>query len=96
MNKEEIINIVSKVTGISYEGMKLSRPVSVLFAKYAAIIMMHEEGYSAIEIGEALKTHRTNIHSAIRVINDLLETNRTFKNTYLACIAKVSEMEDAA
>jgi hypothetical protein len=60
------------------------------------MLLLREEAYSNVQIAILFGYQRSNITHAFAAINNLLETNKTFKKTYLACIAYLAELEDAA
>jgi hypothetical protein len=94
MSTEEVVDIVKTVTGIDVTTAGNTDPEA--FARYIAIVMMDEEGYSKIQISAAIGIGRPHVYTILDRTKDLLRFNRTFKNTYLACIARMAELEDNA
>jgi hypothetical protein len=90
----DILFLVQCETQVAFSTMVEGKSTEVLFARYVAIIMMHEEGIPHAEIARIFKMHRTNIYYAIKTIDNLLGYNRPFKNMYLACIKRLAEMEE--
>jgi hypothetical protein len=93
---KKVIEIVEEVTGTNFAGMRDRKPVTHVFARYAAMLIMREEGICNIKIAALFGYQRSNITHAFNTINSLLETNKVFKTIYLACIARLAELEDAA
>lgn len=96
MSKEQIVNLVSEVTGVAAAEMGKNSPTKALFARYVSIIMLHEADYLPADIAPIFGIHRTNVYSALKTIDDLLSTNKPFKTMYLNCVGRRSELEDAA
>jgi hypothetical protein len=96
MIKEDIITLVQTLTGIELAGMKRSKPETALFARYVAIVIMIEEGYSKPEVAACFEVDRTSVYYALKSVDDLLVYNKKFKKMYLACIKRIAEMEEAA
>ena len=93
MSNTDILFIVQYETGVKLSEMKESRHTPRLFAKYLAIIMLHEKGEPATIIARLFDSHRTAIYMAIPVINNLLAFDKLFKHLYANCMAKKKEME---
>lgn len=96
MSIEQIVNLVSEVTGVTAEEMKKNSPTKALFARYVSIMMLHEAEYQPGDIAPVFSIHRTSVYPAIKTIGSLLENNKPFKTMYLNCVGRRSEMEDAA
>jgi hypothetical protein len=81
-------------TGIPLVEMVKDKRNENLEARYLAIVLMHEEGYSAPEMAKALGIHRTSPHHALKSVDDLLSTYKPFKRMYLACIKRIADKEN--
>jgi len=95
MTKEQILKVVKDETGVDLTDRDnvRSKHTPNLFARYAAIVLMHEEGHKPEDIASLFELHRTAIYYALISINSLLETNKQFKKMYLACIKRIAENE---
>lgn len=96
MSAEQIVSLVSEVTGVTMDNMQKNTPTKALFARYVSISMLNEAGYQPADIAPLFGIHRTNVYSALKTIDDLLRLNKPFKTMYLDCIGRRSELEDAA
>lgn len=96
MSKEQIVNLVSEVTGVAMEDMRKNTPTKALFARYVSIMLLHEAEYHPVDIALVLGIHRTNVYASLKTIDDLLRLNKPFKTMYLECVGRRSELEDAA
>jgi hypothetical protein len=93
---KKIIEIVEEVTSTPFASMRDRKPLTNVFARYTAMLMMREEGVCNIKIATLFGYQRSNITHTFNTIANLLETNKTFKTMYLACIARLAQLEDAA
>lgn len=92
MTKESVIELVKEVSGIDAIHGKV-KTESMLYARYAATVIMFEEGYSHTEIADHFSMSRCNTYNALRSADHMLRYNRQFKDLYLSCIAKIAENE---
>jgi hypothetical protein len=92
----DILFAVQCETQMPLSGIVSGKSTEVLFARYVAIMLMHEEGIGHVEIAGIFGMHRTNIYYAMKTIDGLLQCNRPFKNMYLACIKRMAEMEEVS
>ena len=90
----EIIDVVTAVTGITHDQMKTDGRFEYLDAKYLATVIMHEEGYAVKAIANCFNQNRSTPHGALKAADKLLATDQKFKTNYLACIARIADMED--
>lgn len=100
MTPKEIIAIVEDETGLQIIGLRKKNTWHVTLARYAAILMMHEEGVDRASISAALDADRATSYKALEAIEVLLEAGRKtkmskdFKKMYLACNARRCEIEE--
>jgi len=95
MKGGDIIAIVEKQTGFTLSQMKATRKDEVLKPRYLLTLLLHEEGWSADRIAELFTRNRTGTGKALKNADKLLGNDKYFKKNYLACVAKITELEDA-
>jgi len=97
MKPSEVIKIVEDVTGISLDDMKKRKPVTNLFARYSAMLLMVSEcAANDAVISQYFAIGPGNVRNALMTADSLLQTNKTFKKIFMSCMGKLTEMEDAA
>lgn len=96
MKKHKILNIVAQELGYSIDDiLSKGRKADVLYARYIAIAILREEGYTTKEIGSlftAFSRNSISIHYVL-VFNDLLSYNRKFKDMYLKAVRAVEDYD---
>jgi hypothetical protein len=95
MTESEIIALVKKEFNVTFFQMQVKRPERhPLYAKFIAIMLMHEEGFKDNKIAFAMNCKRPNICNARSRFAVLIETKTEFKKMYQAVITKIAEMEN--
>ncbi|SDG31767.1 dnaA protein helix-turn-helix [Pedobacter terrae] len=95
MKGTDVIAIVEKQTGFTVAQMKATRKDEVIKPRYLLTLLLHEEGWSAGRIAELFTRNRTGTGQALKNADRLLGNDKSFKENYLACVAKITEIEDA-
>lgn len=96
MSDTEIINVVLVELGVFVPKNSLNRDPKNQDAKRIAVVLLFEEGYKHSDIGRILNRDRSLIYRDLKVADDHLNYNRTFKKKYLACIKRIADMEEKA
>jgi len=100
MTIAEIIAVVTEVTGVKVDKLGRKMPTYYTYSRYVAIVLMEEEGYKNTAIAASLNIAREHTHRALKKAEYLFETEKAdsagmvFKKIYLACVARLSKMEE--
>lgn len=95
LNLTDIMIIVKKITGLSFDEMKANRKPESLFARYLIMILANEEKIKLNKIADFLGLMPSSVSNGLKAINDLLLYNKDFKTKYLACIAEIAKLEES-
>lgn len=94
MTAAEIYSIIYQVTSIDV--LTAGTTDAEVYARDIAVCMLHEEGLKPKEIAPVIGMDRCHIYSVLHRVQCRLADNLLFKITYLACIARMAELEGAA
>ncbi len=94
MKERVLIDIVERTLGVSLKQMRHSRKDRVIMARRILTVLLFEEDYTSEAIAVVLHKSELTIDIDLEKIDQLLTHDRTFKRFYLACITKITEMED--
>lgn len=95
MNTSEVITLVAEALSIPVHRWRKGKGnEAVTNARYIAFGIMLEEGIAPIEAIGAIGLSRTMIGRVTEEFNGRLKVRKDFKTAYLACIARIAEMEE--
>lgn len=96
-NKNVIVATVAEALGLSVKEVTTDcRKGGQLYARYIAIQILKEEGFSLTDISETF-THyvmHSIKHHCATVFDELVSYNQKFKNMYLLAVKAVEELEN--
>lgn len=102
MTIEQIKYIVFHQTGQYLKPMRSARKGAAFEAKLLNVMLMHEEGYPASQIADAMAIERTAVYHLIKAADALLSAapgmpdyNKGFKVAYQGCCARRAKIEHA-
>lgn len=94
MSTEQVLQLVSDVLDVPKDALR-RKYNNYATERHIAICIMMEEENKPIDIAYAVGLEsRDGYNSARKAINNKLLTDAAFKKGYLACIARIAEMED--
>lgn len=96
MDSNKIILVVAQILAIPIEELlNRGKRKEQLYARYIAMAILREEGYSANDIAKIFTNWTRNCiaNHCKDVFNDLIQYNREFKDMYLLAVKAVEDIE---
>lgn len=86
-----ILTALHSATGVNREALcSLERQRNILYARYIAIHLLHEQGCTMEAIGHTLNRTRQGVSKALRLHQILNENDYLYRNTYTLVKALLS------
>lgn len=96
MEAVKLLSIISEALGVSTEKiLKHGKVKKQLYARYIAVAILREEGYSDQELRDLFSNFSRNMISnhCPEVFENLINYNREFKDMYLTAVRAVEDQD---